>query len=1007
MLKENQALAHFRIIRLLGEGGMGQVYLAEDQKLHRQVALKILTADYFGDAERRERFQREARTAAQISHGNVMAIYDIGNAVSPESNQPIEYIVMEYIKGKSLSDYLKGRPHDVSIALRLAEKIASGLAAAHKIKVVHRDIKAENILVNDEEQPKILDFGLAKPVDPVQFGDSHTGTKTVSQELTKAGKILGTVTYMSPEQVKGEPLDTRSDVFSFGVLLYRMVTGEFPFAGQTQVSTLAKILETRHEPPRVKNSEVPSELERIIDKCLQKDPADRYQDTRDLVVDLRNLRRQFDSGVTDRLTSGEAQAIKNAANKQSGRSPWVNRLLIAALLVIVIGAVYAAFTGFIGGWISGGDRESSGSQSAGLRAAENSLAILGFENKTGDAQYDWLGTGLPEILLTDLAQTPSVSLISRDRILDNLGRGRDREFTHDEYIKAARNLGAARVLTGAFYKFGDSLRIDARLEDIASGKIVMGEKVVGTNPWALVDSLAAKIGASLKVQIMTTPQSGVASFASTPEAYKLYHAGMDKFGIELFDDAIVLFRKAIEVDSSFALPYMRIGMACVFQGRQQQGATYFAKAKRLESKLPVRERNLLDVYADLWLTRHFDRAFLKAQALVRDYPDDVESRTFYAMMLDIFSRDTTGAKSQLDTALQISPQFQLALSYVADRKLASGDIDGAIEYQKRIRQFHPESPAPLIELGKLYARRMQFEEAIAEYRTLLDRFPDDSRGYFNLADVYVRQRRFNDAANILDDVRKRFGTDHQKMAGVYSRLSGLDAWSGRFKLSISHMHESLSEEQLFGDSSRIANAYFAISSAFSFLDQNDSALAYVGKAGRVATEFQKLSCPLKVVAIDRSRADSVRREFKVSLEQFKSRMPSEIWPLADAIGEIFEAFCQADTAALIATSLKIAGLQTSQDNSANNVAAAELMILSGRYGDGKELLEKNAIGEKESIDGWEQPHRWYLLGRAYEGLSDRPNAVKYYGEMLRFWGNPDVEMKEIRDARARLAKLQS
>jgi len=1007
MLKEDQVLAHFRIIRLLGEGGMGQVYLAEDQKLHRQVALKILTSDYFGDAERRERFQREARMAAQISHGNVMAIYDIGSAVLPDSSQTIEYIVMEYIKGKSLSEYLKSRPHDVSTALRLAEKIASGLAAAHKIKVVHRDIKAENILIDDEEQPKILDFGLAKPVDPVQFGDGQTGTKTVSQELTRAGKILGTVTYMSPEQVRGEALDTRSDVFSFGVLLYRMVTGEFPFAGQTQVSTLAKILETRHEPPHARNADIPSELERIIDKCLQKEPADRYQDTRDLVVDLRNLRRQFDSGITDRLTSGESQAIRSASKKESGRSPWVNRLLIAASLIIVIGGVYEAITGFSEGWKSGLDEELSSGRNVGLKAAENSLAILGFDNKTGDPQYDWLETGLPEILLTDLAQTPSVSLISRDRVLDNLGRAKDREFTHDEYVKAARNLGAARVLTGAFYKFGDSLRIDARLEDIASGKVVMGEKVVGNNPWALVDSLAAKIGASLNVRILQTSQTGVASFASTPEAYKLYHAGMDKFGIELFDDAIALFRRAIEVDSTFALPYMRIGMAYVFQGLQQQGAAYFAKAKRLESKLPIRDRSLLDVYADLWLTNRYDRAFPKAQALVRDYPDDCESRTFYAMMLDLFSRDTAGAGAQLDTVLQINPRFQLALSYVADRKLASGDVDGAIEYQKRIQQFHPESPAPLIELGKLYARRMQFEEAVGEYKTLLDRFPDDSRAYFNLVDVYVRQRRFDDAAKVLDEVKKRFGTDHQKMAGVYTRWSGLDAWSGRFKSSISKLHQALAEERLLGDSSRIANVYFAISSAYSFLDQNDSALVYVSKAGRMATEFQKLSCPLKVVAIDRAKADSVRREFKTSLEHFKSRMPSEIWPLADALNEIFEAFDRADTAALIATSLKIAGLQANQDNTANNVAAAELLVLSGQYGDGKKLLEENAIGERESTDGWQQPHRWYLLGRACEGLGDRAAAAKYYGEMLKYWGNADIETKEIKDARARLAKLQS
>jgi serine/threonine protein kinase len=332
MLEPGQSFAHFTIVRLLGEGGMGQVYLAQDQKLHREVALKILTWKEGDDDDRVARFQREAKTAAQVSHPNVMAIYDIDVAKDATGND-VTFIVMEYVKGRSLSDYLKMRPSDISTVVKLAEKIASGLAAAHKINVVHRDIKSDNILVDEDDQPKILDFGLAKPVQPVKFAEGDS-TRTVSKELTRVGKIVGTVSYMSPEQIRGESVDIRSDIFSFGVLLYRMATGEFPFTGPTEVSTLAKILEARHESIRMRNATIPMELERIVDKCLQKDQNDRYQDTRDLVVDLRNLRRLYESGTSDSISAMHS-APKPTKVSKSWILDWKTGLIVLAVIALV------------------------------------------------------------------------------------------------------------------------------------------------------------------------------------------------------------------------------------------------------------------------------------------------------------------------------------------------------------------------------------------------------------------------------------------------------------------------------------------------------------------------------------------------------------------------------------------------------------------------------------------------------------------------------------------------
>ena len=385
-LSAGQKFAHFEIIKKLGEGGMGEVFLAEDQKLNRKVALKVLHPEYFDNLDRLERFKREARTAAQISDPNVMAIHDIDKAVEEDSRKEINYIVMEYIEGDSLSGYLATGQRTISDLLKISQKIASGLAEAHKLKIVHRDIKADNIIIEESGNPKILDFGLAKPAAGLVSGSGDQNTQTISQELTQEGRILGTVSYMSPEQARGEKVDSRSDIFSFGILLYKMFTGKFPFDGSDNVSTIAKILETRQTPIRQVEASLPPELERIIDKCLQKDPNDRYQDTRDLVVDLRSLRRQFDSGITstDSLIAEKPKIQKSFHLNLSGR---VRSFILVLFAIVVAIILLDKFT----------SDDNDGGITSVAHADNNALAILGFENQTGDKELDWLQAGLPEI----------------------------------------------------------------------------------------------------------------------------------------------------------------------------------------------------------------------------------------------------------------------------------------------------------------------------------------------------------------------------------------------------------------------------------------------------------------------------------------------------------------------------------------------------------------------------------------------------------------------------------
>lgn len=993
MLQPGSQLAQFKIVEKLGEGGMGAVFLAEDQKLHRKVALKTLSMEMFENPEHQERFVREARTAAQISHGNVMAIYDIDSAPHPATGKPIQFIVMEYVQGQSLTNYLKSTRIDIAAAVRLAEKIAGGLAAAHKLRIIHRDIKSDNIMIDEQNEPKILDFGLAKPLDPVRMSDSGAATNTVSQELTRAGKILGTVSYMSPEQIKGEPVDTRSDIFSFGILLYRMTTGESPFSGGTQVSTLAKILETAPEPPHTKNAEIPAELERIIDKCLQKDANDRYQDTRDLVVDLRNLRKSYDSGSTDTVSVMRERGATSRKGKLSGFSLGWKGMTLAVL------GMFFLFIIIIELISENGPRRTSG----GLRASETGVAILGFENRTGDTSLNWLGTGLPEILITDLAQNRSLRVISRQRLLDAI-ESKGSAVSDDELRSAAVDLGAINLLTGTYFKLGDQVRIDARLEDIGSGNIILAEKVMGADPFKLIDSLSQKVREALNIGATGTGSIGVAQLTSTsPEAYKQYLTGMQKFGAGDYDSAIVDFKQALEVDSSFALAHMRIGMALAFSGKQQEGMAYFAAARKLQDRLPVREKSLVDVYANIWLERRLADAATKLKAMVANYPDDKEVRAVYGLFLGQLERDTAGAFAQYDSALLLDPTYPFVLGIYAQQYAQAQNWDKAIEWSRRLLEVSPSADAHRT-LAVYLSRQSRFVEAVAQYEKAIALDPGNIDNYSSLVTLYLRMGDIEKAEQTLPREKQSARNDPYRLISYYDDEANLHAWRGDFRSSLKSAHESVRNAEKTKDSSLIFSALQTLVQSFSRLDWKDSMKVYYAEADRYANVFQKLAYPMTLIDVDPSSEKIARQLLAERLPQFKERLPAAMWPLADALQKVFDAICAFDSVALIAAYKEIIKSQN-QANTGNSLELGTILAVRGEFAEAKKQLEQLVNGPLRSVSGNNYPIIVYYLGRAEEGLGNRQKAVECYQEMLKYWGGADIQIREIKDAKARLAKL--
>ncbi len=1000
ILEPDAVFGQFKIIRKLGEGGMGEVYLAEDTKLNRRVAIKILLSEYFDD-EDRQRFIREAKTAAQISNPNVMSIFDMDTAREEKSGKDISYIVMEYIDGPSLTEYVSSKSLSTAELLRLSEKIAAGLAAAHKLGIVHRDIKAENIKIDANGDPKILDFGLAKLFDATPSEGVVDSTNTVSQELTQEGKILGTIAYMSPEQARGETVDSRSDIFACGILLYKMFGGKSPFEASDRVSVIAKILEARPAPLRSLNESVPAELERIITKCLQKSPADRYQDTRDLVVDLRNLRRQFDSGVSD-----SAALTSSGITTPKFKKTWAfSTTKIVGAIIIILAIILAIFKI---------DQSPSSDGANALHARENALAILGFDNNTGDKDLNWLQAGLSDMLQTGLSQGSSANIISRNRILDKLDnppKNPEELPEQQDCLKAAKSLGASKVLLGSFLKLGDQIRIDARVEDIETGRIILAEKVTGDNPLNLVDDLTDKIAQSLNLKDVMSQNTQVSDLtSSSPKVYKEYILGMEKYYSNLFDDAIGHFKNAINEDSTFALPYLRIGMSYALQGRAKSAVPFFALAKQNEDHLAIKEQNLLDIYYEVFVNNNFTEGFINLSTFVKNYPEEKEARSFLAIF--IYQSKGGGDESRktalahLDTVLMIDPRYQPALDRIISIYSDMNDYDKAIEYASKCKEYYPNAPTSYLYLSSFYMVKNQFDKAIDECRQLLQLQPDYLNALTRIVRANILKHDFDEAARWTEKIKSGHEDDNYRLMAYYEVVANLDNWQGNFKDAFDAMFKNLELSRAENDSSNIAENLMSIANSYRTFGQTDSALYYGQESSKWAVRFQAFSYPIFLVNLDSGRAPEARELWKKAVEYFKSSVPPDFWYISDAINKSFEAMCKADTAAMI-ESIKEINKMPFQSESQNDYDMGQWLVLTGHAKEGLDYLGKLIAGESLTSTAFRYIPALYYIGRAHEALGQNADAAKAYEEVLNYWGKADKKFDIIEESRQRLAKLRS
>ena len=592
---------------------MGEVYLAEDTKLKRKVALKIMPPEMASDPNRLERFQREAEAVAAMDHPNIVTIYSV------EETDGTHFLTMSFIEGEPLGQRIPAGGMGLTDLFDVAIPLADALAAAHDKGVTHRDLKPANIMITTDGRVKVLDFGLAKLAEDVlPHGDDEP-----TQALTREGLVVGTVPYMSPEQVEGKPVDHRTDIFSLGVLLYEMATGDRPFRGENSAQVVSSIL--RDDPPTVaeRKAELPFHLSRIVRHCLEKDPKKRYQSALDLKNELEGLKLEVAAGQlrpASSSTSMPAQPISSgempAAQPLSGsgvievqpapastKPKWLWPA-VGAVVLIALALLWLA-RGRGTPQTTGAPPTQAGSEVAGTNG-KPTVAVLYFDNLTGDPEQEWLRTGLTDMLVTDLSQVTAIKMVGTDRIysilkdLDML----EASVTSEEVVReVADRAGAQTVLLGSFAKAGDTLRINVKVQDAASGEILSTERVDGPggdNIFNLVDQLSSGVSQHFDVGGEAIPVYSDRMLmnvtTSSVEAYRYYAEGIHLGDQGKDEEAIPLLERAIEIDPTFAMALRKLAVSLSNQNRLAESDRYAQMAVDHADRLPPRERYLVEAF---------------------------------------------------------------------------------------------------------------------------------------------------------------------------------------------------------------------------------------------------------------------------------------------------------------------------------------------------------------------------------------------------------------------------
>jgi len=792
-------LGRYAIRSLLGAGGMGEVYLAQDNSLNRKVALKVLPVDVAANQDRMRRFKQEATAAASLNHPNIAHIYEVG--VESELN----FIAMEYVDGTTLREKIHKNNEELPKLLRTLQHVAEGLAKAHDAGIIHRDLKPDNIMITSDGHAKILDFGLAKLIEPTMAGTTSAEDPTILQSHSTPGLILGTLGYMSPEQAQGKTkeIDHRSDIFSFGCILFEAITKQKAFAGKDQIEVLNKIIREPAAPLSAFIPNIPLDLQRIVRRCLAKDPNERYQNIKDVAIELKEVRRELeDSGFDTTVppvssANSEARTIWHPETTRIQSQPpitestrassaefIVNELkrhktatIVGAVLILIAAA--AAVFGIRSYW-----------HARSTEVAVESIAVIPFENQNKDPGAEWISDGLTESIINNLTQLPNLRVIARSSVFRYKGRQTDP-------IAVGNELGVRAVLTGRLMQRGETMLISAELIDVRDNKQLWGEQYETklADMLSVQREIAREITNNLRPTLSGVEQSRMdKQYTASSEAYQLYLKGRFYWNKRTPADiqkSVPFFEQAIEKDPKYALAYTGLAdaYALIPVYTREPAREYMPKAKEAALKALALDDTLAEAHASL------------------------------GQITDYYDYDFVSGERELRRAIELNPNYAPAHQWLAEHLSPLKRTDEAIAEIKRALELDPLSLIMNRIYGDVLVDARRYDEAIAQYKKTLELDPNFPTAHYFLGRAYEFKGMYDEA---VDEYTKSQGISIippekiQKLKEVYAK----SGWKAYLQMSI---------DLLLPDSQRPLFPPYAIASFYARLGNKDETMKWLEK----------------------------------------------------------------------------------------------------------------------------------------------------------------------------------